>query len=141
VAIADGASGDVGLLIGYTSDEMRLFPDPRADDLDENGLAAWVRRLLTARTRRDVGDDAARSLVRSYLDAMTSTSRSKGSDVWAAIQTDGIMSQPVVRGADTRPESSSTFVYQFDWPAQRSDADLGAFHAIDLPFTFDTFDV
>jgi para-nitrobenzyl esterase len=32
-------------------------------------------------------------------------------------------------------------VYQFDWAAQRTDADLGAFHAIDLPFTFDTFDV
>ena len=33
-AIAAGAAADVALLIGYTADEMRLFPDPRADELD-----------------------------------------------------------------------------------------------------------
>ena len=79
--------------------------------------------------------------MRAYGTAMMSTPRSKGSDLWAAIQTDGIMRQPVIRVADSRNAAASTFVYQFDWPARRADRDLGAFHAIELPFVFDAFDV
>ena len=140
VAIARGAASGVDLLMGYTADEMRLFPDPRADDLDEPGLSAWVRSYLTFRMGRDPGAGAAGALVRQYVDTMAGTSRTKGSDHWAAIQTDGIMRQPVLRVADSRG-AAPTFVYQFDWRARRSDRDLGAFHAIELPFVFDAFDV
>jgi para-nitrobenzyl esterase len=37
--------------------------------------------------------------------------------------------------------NESTYAYQFAWEAQNPEFDLGAFHAIDLPFVFDTFDV
>jgi carboxylesterase type B len=120
---------------------MRLFPDARADELGEDGLTGWVRSYLTARMGRDPGDAIARELLRSYVKAGGDTSRAKGSDHWAAIQTDGIMRQPVIRVADSRAASAPTFVYQFDWAARRAGADLGAFHAIELPFVFDAFDV
>ncbi len=145
VAIAGGAAGDVALLIGYTADEMRLFPDPRADGLDAAGLAGWVRGYLTSRLGRDPGGDVARRLVDAQIGSSAASSRSRGSDVWAAIQTDGIIRQPVIRLADSRAASTSTsaatFVYQFDWASRRADVDHGAFHAIDLPFVFDAFDV
>jgi para-nitrobenzyl esterase len=143
VAIAGGAAADVALLIGYTADEMRLFPDPRADDLDAAGLATWVRAYLTSRMGRDPGDDVARHLVDAQIGWSSASSRTRGSDIWAAIQTDGVIRQPVIRLADCRAEASTaaTFVYQFDWESRRADADHGAFHAIDLPFVFDTFDV
>ena len=89
---------------------------------------------------RDPGEGPARQLARNYVTAMATTPRSKGSDHWAAISTDGIMRQPVLRVADSRGDAV-TFVYQFDWAARRSDVDLGAFHAIELPFVFDAFDV
>jgi para-nitrobenzyl esterase len=141
IAISNGAATEVALLIGYTADEMRLFPDPRADDLGEDGLTTWVRSYLTSRMGRDPGDDTSRELLRSSVKSMSSTSRSNGSDHWAAIQTDGIIRQPVLRVADSRRTAASTFVYQFAWQARRTAADLGAFHAIELPFIFDTFDV
>jgi para-nitrobenzyl esterase len=141
IAIADGAAKEIALLIGYAADEMRLFPDPRADELGEEGLTAWVRSYLSCRMGRDPGDDTSRQLLRSYVTAMSGTPRSKGSDVWAAIQTDGIMRQPVIRVADSRRAPAPTFVYQFDWQARREAQDLGAFHAIELPFVFDTFGV
>jgi para-nitrobenzyl esterase len=141
VAIADGAAKGVALLIGYTADEMRLFPDPRADDLDEAGLVSWVRTYLTSRMGRDPGDRVAGELLRWYATSMSGTSRSRGSDHWAAIQTDGVMRQPVIRVADSRQGATATYVYQFAWQARRADHDLGAFHAIELPFVFDTFDV
>jgi para-nitrobenzyl esterase len=33
-----------------------------------------------------------------------------------------------------------TLVYRFDWPAAPPNEHLGACHAIDIPFTFGTFD-
>jgi para-nitrobenzyl esterase len=140
VAIADGAASNVDLLMGYTADEMRLFPDPRADELGTAGLTAWVRSALMHRMGRDPGEEVAGALVHHYQAAMAKTPRTNGSDHWAAIQTDGIMRQPVLRVADSR-RTAPTFVYQFDWAARRSDRDLGAFHAIELPFVFDAFDV
>ncbi len=141
VAIAGGAAAGIDLLLGYTADEMRLFPDPRADDLDEPGLAAWVRSYLTYRMGRDPGGDTAAALVRNYATAASGTARSKGSDLWAAITTDGIMRQPVLRVAESRAGAAPTFVYQFDWQSRRPGYDLGAFHAIELPFVFDAFTV
>lgn len=139
-AVAAGAVDDLDLLIGFTSDEMRLFPDPRADALGRAGLAAWTRQYLTSRLAADPGADIAEGLVGEYFDRAEGTSRGEGSDVWAEISTDGIMRLPVVRIADSRRGPAPTFVYQFAWQAKRSDRDVGAFHAIDLPFTFDTFD-
>jgi para-nitrobenzyl esterase len=141
VAISNGAAKDVALLLGYTADEMRLFPDPRADGLGEDDLTTWVRSYLTFRMGRDPGDDTSRGLLRSYLTTMSGTARSQGSDHWAAIQTDGIMRQPVIRLADSRGSAAPTFVYQFDWQSRRPSDDLGAFHAIELPFVFDAFAV
>jgi para-nitrobenzyl esterase len=141
VAMANGAASEVELLMGYTTDEMRLFPDPRADELGDDGLATWVRSYLTCRMGRDPGEGPSRSLVRSYTDAMAGTARSKGSDHWAAIQTDGIIRQPVIRVADSRGAAAPTFLYQFELAARRASDDIGAFHAIELPFIFDAFDV
>jgi len=153
VAIAAGGAADVDLLIGYTTDELRLFPDPRADGLDDAGLTRWTRDYLASRlgVNADEAEGAslessAAQLVAHYRRTPSSTSRSKGSDVWAAIQTDGTMRQPVIRLADSRQTVGqagrrNTFVYQFGWQARRPDDDPGAFHAIDLPFTFDSFDV
>ena len=44
---------------------------------------------------------------------------------------------PLAGGRGFEPPAST---YQFGW-SSRTSAELGAFHAIDLPFTFDTFDV
>ena len=141
VALAAGAAGDVALLVGCTSDEMRLFPDPRADALDPSGLSGWVRGYLTNRMRSDPGEEAADRLAAAYLADAAGTARAKGSDVWAAISADGIMREPMLRVAEARRGPAKTFVYQFNWQARNVARDLGAFHAIDLPFVFDAFDV
>ena len=140
-ALAAGAAGRVALVIGSTSDEMRLFPDPRADALDRRGMAGWVRAYLSTRTGGDPGQEVADHLAGAYLADAAGTTREKGSDVWAAISADGIMRLPVLRVAEARPGPAATYVYQLDWRAQNPERDLGSFHAIDLPFVFDAFDV
>ena len=141
VALGRGAADDIALLLGSTADEMRLFTDPRADDLDGAGMSAWVRGYLTHRMGRDPGATVAAGLAGAHEAALRGTARSRGSDWWAAIQTEGLIRQPVLRVADARPDTAATFVYEFDWAARGSGGDLGAFHAIELPFVFDAFDV
>ncbi|HEY4331998.1 MAG TPA: carboxylesterase family protein, partial [Ilumatobacteraceae bacterium] len=115
LALARGDAADISLVIGHTADELRLFPDPRADALGRDGLTRWTRAYLTSRMARDPGEDVADRLVGQYLAAAEGTSRPKGSDVWAAISGDGIMRMPVIRVADSRPAESATYVYQFSW--------------------------
>ena len=141
VALAGGAASDVALLIGYNADEMRLFPDPRADALDDSEMARWLRQYLTTRMGREPDAGVAETMVADYRSLQEGTTRRNGSDVWGAIQTDGIMRQPPIRVADSRIGPAPTYVYQFNWQSRMDGRDAGAFHALDLPFVFDTFDV
>jgi carboxylesterase type B len=57
--------------------------------------------------------------------------------VWEAVRTDVMMREPNLRVADAQAEHQpDTFVYRFDWEAPGR----GAVHAVDIPFTFGTFD-
>ncbi len=44
-AVRAGRADDVPLVIGTTRDELSLFPDPRAESLDDAQLQRWVTRL------------------------------------------------------------------------------------------------
>jgi carboxylesterase type B len=56
--------------------------------------------------------------------------------VWSAARTDAVLRVPALRVADAHAAAGNrAFVYRFDWEAP----DIGAAHAVDLPFTFGTF--
>jgi para-nitrobenzyl esterase len=51
------------------------------------------------------------------------------------------MRLPALRLADAQSaHNPRTYAYAFTWQSRNPNADMGAFHAIDIPFTFDTFD-
>ena len=126
-AVAVGRGADVALLVGTTRDELRLFADPASAALDDERLARRVARLVPGRDPIDV--------VATYRAALDATA--ENGEVWEAIRTDARMRMPTLRLAEERAVSGApAFVYRFDWGAPG----LGAAHAIDLPFTFGTFD-
>ena len=142
-AMAAGSGADVDLLVSSTTDEMRLYPNPGADAAGLDSLAASTRRYLTGRLGFDPGPERARQLVDFYGELLGPHGRTKGSDLWAAIQTDGVMRLPARRVADSHAANGGrTYVAHFGWSGLPVDGqwDPGAFHAIDLPFTFDTLD-
>jgi para-nitrobenzyl esterase len=141
-AVAGDAGHSADLMISWTSDEMRLFPTPSADAVGVDGLVGWTRKLLTGRMGSDPGEERSRELVDFYVELLGGSAA--GTDLWAAISTDGIMRLPARRIADAHAESSSnTYATEFGWrgPATPGEWDRGCFHAIDLPFTFGTLDV
>ena len=122
-----GRARDVDLVIGNTRDELRLFPDPRARDLDDAALVRMVARLGGPA----VDPDAVLAAYRHR-----DSERSAGA-IWEAARTDAVLRVPALRVADGHTRAGGvTFVYRFDWEAPG----IGAAHAVDVPFTFGTFD-
>ncbi len=132
VAIARGSADGVDLVIGITADEMRLFLDPSTFPADRVTLARHVTRL-----RDEVDVDAV-------VDTYTRTARphrASPADLWSDMTTDVQMSLPARRVADGHARRGNrTYGYVFTWPAAAHDGALRACHAVDLPFTFGTFD-
>lgn len=132
VAIDAGAADGVDLVIGVTADEMRLFLDPATFPADHETLVRYAGRL------RD-GVPAA-ALVDVYA-RTARPHRASPADLWADMTTDVQMSLPARRVADAHARRGNrTYGYVFTWAAAAHDGALRACHAVDLPFTFGTFD-
>ena len=125
--MAAGRGSSVALLIGTTRDELRLFPDPTGAQLCDERLARRVARLVPGRDPLEVIAAYRRTLELEVGNGV----------VWEALRTDARMRIPTLRLAEARARwGAPAFVYRFDWAAPG----LGAAHAIDVPFTFGTFD-
>jgi len=133
IAAMPGAGVD--LLIGTTRDEMRMFLDPRAAELDRDRVVRRVGRYLAT---LGAPDNCAESLVASY-DA--DPHLPSAGDTWSAIQTDGEMRRPADAMAEAHVKGGPTFVYRFDQPLAGRLAHLWACHASDLPYPFGTVDL
>jgi para-nitrobenzyl esterase len=134
-ALTAGRAAGIDLVIGGTADEMRLFADPRSRHADRDQLMTLAEGHLRGEPGRRLGLSADRA--GAIVDAYTSRS-SSSEEAWTAVLTDSMMRLPAMQVADAQSRwQANTFSYLFTWEAPR----LGAFHAIDLPFTFGTFDV
>ena len=124
---AAGRARDLDLVIGNTRDELRLWADPRARDIDDARLAQMLGRLAGP------GADPAR-MIAVYREGPPPRS---GPEIWEAARTDAVLRVPALRVADAQVARGGTaFVYRFAWEAPG----IGAAHAVDVPFTFGTFD-
>ena len=124
-AVAAGAASDVALLLGTTAEEMRLFLAP-------TGITAALPAVMLPVLAARLG--AGPTFVDTYsANRPTATP----GDVLAAIGTDAAFRVPTIRLADGHLASGGeTYVYEFAW---RTDyLSMGACHALELPFVFDT---
>jgi para-nitrobenzyl esterase len=126
-ALAAGHGSDVQLLIGSNRDEARLFLVAPAtiDLIDEPALAAAA---------------AAYGLSPQGLDVYRSTrpDASPG-DILAAVITDWFFRIPAIRVAEARAAAAAgTWMYRFDLQEPADNDRLGACHAAEIPFAFDT---
>ncbi len=140
-AMETGAGSELDLLVTWTRDELRLFPNPAADEASRSDLVRWTQRYLGRRLGREPGTGRADALVAFYEDRVAGGGPHHGSRLWAALQTDGTMRLPARRIADYHATwGTTTLVGEFSWAprAREGEWERGAFHAIDLPFTFGT---
>ncbi|MGC4904412.1 carboxylesterase/lipase family protein [Streptomyces cyaneofuscatus] len=119
------AAAGVGLLLGTNTEEYRLWFVP-------GGLTERISRLKLrlALLKFKVPNATARTYRSNRPDATPG-------ELLGALATDLLLRVPLNRLADARAGApGSTYVYEFGWPSpvQR----LGACHALELGFVFDT---
>ena len=123
--LAQGAAADVALLIGTNQDEMALWG---ITSLDLQQAERYVGRMV----------DQPENLLAVYRQRLGHLDPG-----WlaCAISTDWVFRIPAIRLADNRhAHQATTFMYQFSWDSQALDGLLGASHALEIPFTFNTLD-
>jgi para-nitrobenzyl esterase len=126
--ILSGAGTDVDLVVGTNVDEHRLFLasmgnlDDVPDAMLTGAMAAYglpVEAALAAYRQSRPGSSAG--------------------DLFAAVLTDGYWRMPAIRLADAHaPAEAATFMYEFAWRSPQFGGTLGACHALEIPFVFDT---
>ncbi|MFE1237397.1 carboxylesterase/lipase family protein [Streptomyces tendae] len=127
-ALVDGdAAPGVDLMMGWTRDEYRLWlvPGGLLERVDRLGAVA----LAGARARCHCGNEVVRGYRAARPDA-------GAAEIVGQLVTDHLLRIPMHRLADARPASSH--VYEFAWPSNLPD--LGACHALELGFVFDSGD-
>jgi para-nitrobenzyl esterase len=128
---------DIPLLIGGTAREASLFLD---DD------AVWHRTLTEDQLRERVAaiagpdTDAALKLYRELLPGA-----SPGDRLIAALTGSNFSVRTWLyadrRAAKAQGKTAPIYHYSLNWPSPFADGRMGAHHAMDLPFVFDTTDV
>jgi para-nitrobenzyl esterase len=129
-AIANGAGHNVQVLTGTTTEESRLFliPTPWAlmtQPMAENTLATYnipTEFYDTYKASRPGADNTAAVIV-------------------SAVLTDRFFRIPAYRLAEARANApTDTHVYEFAWrvPTTYNGLKLGACHAVEVPFMWDT---
>jgi para-nitrobenzyl esterase len=126
--IINGAGANVDIMVGTNTDEWRLF-------LVANGEINNVTDETLARTVAAYGLPMERTLA---IYTASHPGASAG-DLLAAIQTDWWCRIPVIRLAEAYAKrNSATYMYEFAWPSPQFNGLLGACHALEIPFVFDT---
>ena len=125
--IEAGAGAGVDLLIGSNSDEHTLFLVP-------SGLIGFIDDALLGAALAGYG------LPADALDAYRSDRpTATPGELLVAVASDWFFRIPALRLAEARSGGPGrTYVYEFAWPSPVFDGRLGACHALELPFVFDT---
>lgn len=124
-ALAKGAGREIDLLIGSTAEEANLFfvPGGIRDKLSRWAVLFFMRRALPraraaliAYGLNDKGEKPGRVMTRAMTDLMFR---------WMTRRTAEL-------------HQGKSYVYEFDWGSPALGGELGAAHAVELPFVFDT---
>ncbi|MFJ8015528.1 carboxylesterase/lipase family protein [Streptomyces sp. NPDC096339] len=123
------ARSDVPLLLGWTTEEYRLWLAPTGAMrlLDRLGpLTLWLARFRSGKDRADV---------RALRAALPGASPA---ELAGQLLTDSLLRDPLRRLAGAR-RAAPSYLYEFAWPS--GVPGLGACHALELGFVFDTLGV
>ena len=131
-ALLDGAARDVPLLLGWTSEEYRLWIVPTGlnEHIDRLGTVA----LAGAMARCHCGPEVPRGYRTAHPGAPVS-------ELVGQMVTDRLLRYPLHRlaGSRTGGDRAASYVYEFAWRSGLPG--LGACHALELGFVFDSAEV
>ncbi|WP_182358395.1 carboxylesterase/lipase family protein [Tomitella gaofuii] len=130
--IAGGAGASVGLLTGTNADEFALFTVPFG--LDAAMTEAGVRGLAAS-----MGLDADEAVGAYAAAGPALPPEQRAGVLFMALMRDVFFRIPAIRVVEARAvHGAGSFVYEFGWRSPELGGLLGAAHAMELGFVFDT---
>ncbi|MBL8545404.1 MAG: carboxylesterase/lipase family protein [Hyphomonadaceae bacterium] len=124
-ALKNGAGADVELLIGTNTEEMNLYFVPSKV---RRTIGKFLANFVTRRA-----EPKAKDILKAY--GIDDKSKRPG-DAFTEALTDLVFRLPARRFA--LAHQGRTHVYEFAWRSTAYENQLGACHAMELPFVFDT---
>ena len=124
-ALADGVGSEVEVLIGTNAEEMNLYFVP-------TGIKRWLPGLL-ARYALSRVQPNSREFLKAY--GLGKRGRRAG-EVYTDTLNDLVFRLPARRFAAAH--RGRTHFYEFGWRSPALNGELGACHAIEIPFVFNT---
>ena len=130
--LVDGAGDQVPLITGFNLDEYRywLMVNPGLKSLSADHLRKAIRRADP-----DLDPD---ELIQTYRDSRPDLTDNQ---IGLTLIGDMAFRIPTIRIAEARASRGSpTYLYLFSRASQMLDGKLGAAHAMEIPFVFNTID-
>lgn len=126
VMIAQGSATNVAILAGTNRDEWRLFAmmsgGPKVDEVQ----------------LKQIFGDAAEHALAMYTQARADASPELA---WIDLMSDMVFRMPALRLAEGQVrQGAPVWMYRFDWESPAFGGILGAAHAMDIPFVWNTLD-
>jgi para-nitrobenzyl esterase len=126
--LRDGEGSQVPILLGSNRDEWALF-----DVLFGGGSTEVVKAQLRGRFGAVVDRMHA-----AYRDARADRS---DAHAWVDLVGDVAFRIPMIKLAEAQARADSVWMYRFDWETPVFEGKLGAAHAVELPFVWNTIDI
>jgi para-nitrobenzyl esterase len=124
--IAQGSAKNVTILAGTNRDEWRLF-----------AMMSGGPKVDEEQLKRVFGEEAQHVLA-TYTQARADTSPELA---WIDIMSDLVFRMPAIRLAEGQVrQGAPVWMYRFDWESPAFGGILGAAHAMDISFVFNTLD-
>jgi para-nitrobenzyl esterase len=125
--VAQGSAAQVAILAGTNRDEWRLFSmlsgGPQVDEQQLTQLFG----------------DEAKPVLAAYTQARADRSKELA---WVDIMSDLVFRMPAIRLAEGQVrQGAPVWMYRFDWESPAFGGVLGAAHAMDIPFVWNTLDM
>ena len=139
-AFRNGACKDIEFMIGTNLDEAKLFTalSPEISNLDSVDGDMLLMGFLG---RLGIDNTKSKAMIATYKRAREGKYSTEPKEIMNALLTDNIFRISTIQLLEAQSKhQANTYNYMFTVPSPAFDGKLGACHALELPFVFNTFD-
>ncbi|MBY8987236.1 MAG: carboxylesterase/lipase family protein [Candidatus Lokiarchaeota archaeon] len=136
----NGDCKNIDFMIGTNLDEAKLFTalDPEMSNLN---TVDGDKLLMGFLGRLGIDNSKSKTMIDIYKKARESKYSNEPKEIMNALLTDNIFRISTIRLLEAQSKNQpNTYNYVFTLPSPAFNGDLGACHALELPFVFNTFD-
>ena len=140
-AFQNGNFGNIEFMIGTNLDEAKLFT-ALSPEISKMGDADGEKLLVGFLSRLGIDMNKSKVMIDTYRKARESEFSTEPKEIMNAIITDYVFRISTIKLLEAQStHQKNTYNYLFTWPSPAFDGKLGACHALEIPFVFNTLDV